>query len=194
MRCPEAGTAPAHRAALAADTPTRLTRAFTGRQARGIVNRFLREHSADAPPAYPEIHHVTAPLRAAGRAAGDADMINLWAGQAHELAREAPAAEVVAALAAEARERLDAARRALERSLDRRTRRRRSDFERLDVDEVLRPARRGFMAIRSSSDATRTTKPPTSKRSACPRSTSYSGGRPEGRAQQVEVAVVGRPA
>ena len=113
MRCPEAGTAPAHRAALAADTPTRLTRAFTGRQARGIVNRFLREHSADAPPAYPEIHHVTAPLRAAGRAAGDADMINLWAGQAHELAREAPAAEVVAALAAEARERLDAARRAL---------------------------------------------------------------------------------
>jgi nitronate monooxygenase len=116
MRCPEAGTAPAHRAALAGDAPTRLTRAFTGRQARGIVNRFLREHSADAPPAYPEIHHVTAPLRAAGRAAGDADMINLWAGQAHELAREAPAAEVVAALVAEARERLDAARRALDRS------------------------------------------------------------------------------
>ena len=113
MRCPEAGTSPAHRAALAADTPTRLTRAFTGRQARGIVNRFLRDHSDDAPPAYPEIHHVTAPLRAAGRAAGDADMINLWAGQAHELAREAPAAEVVAALAAEARARLDAARRAL---------------------------------------------------------------------------------
>jgi nitronate monooxygenase len=113
MRCPEAGTAPAHRAALAADTPTRLTRAFTGRQARGIVNRFMRDHSADAPPAYPEIHHVTAPLRAAGRASGDADMINLWAGQAHELAREAPAAEVVAALAAEARECLEAARRAL---------------------------------------------------------------------------------
>jgi nitronate monooxygenase len=116
MRCPEAGTAPAHREALAADTPTRLTRAFTGRQARGIVNRFLREHSDDAPPAYPEIHHVTAPLRAAGRAAGDADMINLWAGQAHELAREAPAAEVVAALVSEARERLDAAHRALDRS------------------------------------------------------------------------------
>jgi nitronate monooxygenase len=116
MRCPEAGTAPAHREALAADTPTRLTRAFTGRQARGIVNRFLREHSEDAPPAYPEIHHVTAPLRAAGRAAGDADMINLWAGQAHELAREAPAAEVVAALAFEAREHLDAARRALDRA------------------------------------------------------------------------------
>jgi nitronate monooxygenase len=113
MRCPEAGTSAAHRAALAAATPTRLTRAFTGRQARGIVNRFLREHSDEAPPAYPEIHHVTAPLRAAGRAAGDADMINLWAGQAHELARDAPAAEVVAALAADAAERLEAARRAL---------------------------------------------------------------------------------
>jgi len=113
MRCPEAGTAPAHRAALAADTPTGLTRAFTGRQARGIVNRFMRDHSADAPPAYPEIHHVTAPLRAAGRASGDADMINLWAGQAHELAQDAPAAEVVAALAAGASKRLEAARRAL---------------------------------------------------------------------------------
>jgi nitronate monooxygenase len=113
MRCPEAGTSAAHRAALAATTPTRLTRAFTGRQARGIVNRFLREHSDEAPPAYPEIHHVTAPLRAAGRAAGDADLINLWAGQAHELARDAPAAEVVAALAADAAERLEAARRAL---------------------------------------------------------------------------------
>jgi nitronate monooxygenase len=115
MRCPEAGTSAAHRAALAATTPTRLTRAFTGRQARGIVNRFLREHSDEAPPAYPEIHHVTAPLRAAGRAAGDADLINLWAGQAHELARDAPAAEVVAALAADAAERLEAARRALRR-------------------------------------------------------------------------------
>jgi nitronate monooxygenase len=113
MRCPEAGTSPAHQTALAAPAPTRLTRAFTGRKARGIVNRFLSEHSEDAPVAYPEIHHVTAPLRAAGRAAGDADMINLWAGQAHELARDAPAAEVVAALAAEAGARLEAARRAL---------------------------------------------------------------------------------
>jgi nitronate monooxygenase len=113
MRCPEAGTSAAHRDALATRTPTRLTRAFTGRQARGIVNRFLREHSAAAPTAYPEIHHVTAPLRAAGRAAGDADVVNLWAGQTHELARELPAAEVVATLAAEARDRLASARAAL---------------------------------------------------------------------------------
>jgi nitronate monooxygenase len=113
MRCPEAGTSPAHRQALAAAAPTRLTRAFTGRQARGIVNRFLREHSPDAPVAYPEIHHVTAPLRAAGRAAGDAEVLNLWAGQTHELAAELPAAEVVATMAAQAAEALAAATRGL---------------------------------------------------------------------------------
>jgi nitronate monooxygenase len=113
MRCPEAGTSAAHRDALAAPAPTRLTRAFTGRQARGIANRFLREHSTDAPLAYPEIHHVTAPLRAAGRAAGDAEVLNLWAGQTHELAPELPAAEVVATMAAEAAEALAGARGAL---------------------------------------------------------------------------------
>jgi nitronate monooxygenase len=110
MRCPEAGTSAAHREALAEPAPTAVTRAFTGRQARGIVNRFLREHSADAPAAYPEIHHATAPLRAAGRAAGDADVLNLWAGQAHELAPELPAADVVARMAAEATEALASAR------------------------------------------------------------------------------------
>jgi nitronate monooxygenase len=108
MRCPEAATAAVHREALATPAPTRLTRAFSGRNARGIVNRFLREHSADAPIAYPEVHHATAPLRAAGRKTGDADVINLWAGQAHVLARELPAAELVAALAAEAAESLHA--------------------------------------------------------------------------------------
>jgi nitronate monooxygenase len=53
--------------------------------------------------AYPEVHHLTTPLRAHGRSAGDADVVNLWAGQAHELAREVPAGELVALLAAEAR-------------------------------------------------------------------------------------------
>jgi nitronate monooxygenase len=104
MRCPEAGTSAPHREALATSRPTGLTRAFSGRLARGIVNRLQAEHTAGAPLAYPELHHVTAPLRAHGRKAGDADVINLWAGQAHELAEERPAAEVVARLAAEARE------------------------------------------------------------------------------------------
>ena len=96
-------------AALATDRPTGLTRAFSGRLARGIVNRLQAQHTAHAPTAYPEIHHVTAPLRAHGRKTGDADVINLWAGEAHALAEEIPAAEVVARLAAEARDALAAA-------------------------------------------------------------------------------------
>ena len=98
LLCPEAGTSEVHRRALASDAPTALTRAFTGRLARGIRNRFMAEHDGFAPSAYPEVHHMTAPLRAAGREAGDPDVVNLWAGQAHALAREAPAAEVVRAL------------------------------------------------------------------------------------------------
>jgi nitronate monooxygenase len=103
LRCPEAGTAEVHRAALATEAPTALTRAFSGKLARGIVNRFMREHS-DAPSAYPEIHHVTSPLRKAARAGGDPDLVNLWAGQAHVLATAEPAGDVARRLTAEARE------------------------------------------------------------------------------------------
>jgi nitronate monooxygenase len=103
MLTPEAGTAPPHRAALRSSDPTALTRAYSGRQARGVVNRFMREHGADAPHAYPEVHHLTTPIRAAARAAGNAEAINLFAGQAHSLAREAPAAEVIAGLLVDAR-------------------------------------------------------------------------------------------
>src|SRR5436190_1217846 len=98
----EAGTSPPHRAAFNADAPTALTRAFTGRRARGIVNRFMRDHDAAAPKAYPHVHHLTAPLRAAARAAGDAEGINLWAGQAYPLAEAEPAATLVARWGAEA--------------------------------------------------------------------------------------------
>ena len=98
LRAPEAGTSQAHRDALATDAPTALTRAFSGRLARGIRNRFMDEHP-DAPLAYPEIHYVTAPVRAAARKAGDADLINLWAGEAHALAEARPAAEIVRRLA-----------------------------------------------------------------------------------------------
>jgi nitronate monooxygenase len=102
LRCPEAGTSRVHREALVTRTSTELTRAFSGRRARGIVNRFLAEHR-DAPAGYPAIHHVTSPLRAAARAAHDPEVVNLWAGQTHELAQELPAAEVVDRLMAEAR-------------------------------------------------------------------------------------------
>jgi nitronate monooxygenase len=99
MLCPEAGTAPHHRAAIAdASRTTGLTRAFSGRLARGIVNRLQAEHSAAAPIAYPEVVTLLAPLRAHGVATGDAEVTNLWAGEAHALAQARPAAEVVAAL------------------------------------------------------------------------------------------------
>jgi nitronate monooxygenase len=109
LRCPEAGTSAVQRSAVATDTPTAMTRAFTGRLARGIRNQFLDEYSHAAPAAYPEVHYLTAPLRAAGRAAGNPDLVNLWAGQTHELSRELPAAELVAVLAGEARTALAAA-------------------------------------------------------------------------------------
>lgn len=109
LRCPEAGTSPVQRAAVASAAPTAMTRAFTGRLARGIRNRFMDGH--DAPVAYPELHYLTAPLRAAGRRSGDSDLVNLWAGQTHELGRELPAAALVAELAREARASLAAASR-----------------------------------------------------------------------------------
>lgn len=110
LRTPEAGTSPVHAAALAEDRPTTVTRAFTGRRARALVNRATMELSAAAPAAYPEVHALTAPLRAAARAAGDAEELHLWAGQAYRLAEPVPAGELVRRLAAEAREALAAAR------------------------------------------------------------------------------------
>ena len=92
---PEAGASAAHRRALRGDRPTKLTRAFTGRRARGIVNRFMLDHDAAAPSAYPEINYVTAPIRAAARASDDGETINLWAGQAYPLTQERSASELV---------------------------------------------------------------------------------------------------
>ena len=109
MLTPEAATSPAHREAFRGGGPTALTRAFTGRTARGIKNRFMREHGSDAPHGYPEVHHLTAPVRAAARARGDAEGFNLWAGQAYPLAVALPAGELVRRLADEAREALRSA-------------------------------------------------------------------------------------
>ena len=109
MLTPEAGTSAAHREALAADRPTRLTRAFTGRTARGIENRFIREHEDGAPRGYPDVHHLTAPVRTAARERGDYEGFHLWAGQAYQLAEELPARALVRRLAREAREALSAA-------------------------------------------------------------------------------------
>lgn len=102
LRSREAGTSAAQRAATAVDAPTVLTRAFSGRLARGIVNSWHREHGEAAPRAYPEVHHLTSPLRAHGRGAGDPDLINLWAGQAHRLAQDLSAEEITRAFGRDA--------------------------------------------------------------------------------------------
>ncbi len=111
LRCPEAGTSAAHREALGTHGRTALTRAFSGRRARGLVNRFLTEHSAGAPAAYPQVHHLTAPLRAAARAAGDPGGLGMWAGQAHPLAEAVPAGDLVRRLDDDAEAALAAAPR-----------------------------------------------------------------------------------
>jgi nitronate monooxygenase len=102
MLSPEAGTSDVHRAALRGSTETVLTRAFTGRLARGIQNEFIAEHGAEAPIAYPELHYVTAPLRQRAREQGDPELVNLWAGEAHQLAQELPAGEIVRRLMSDA--------------------------------------------------------------------------------------------
>lgn len=101
--CPEAGTSAPHRQALleAAYADTMVTRAFSGRSARGLANRFAREHSAVAPTGYPEVHHLTRPLRVEAARRGDHDVLHLWAGTGWRVARPEPAADVVARLTAD---------------------------------------------------------------------------------------------
>lgn len=96
---PEAGTPEVHRAAVRGEGSTVLTRAFSGRLARGIANAWTAGPGEGAPSAYPEVHHLTQPLRGHGRTSGDADLVNLWAGTGHGRARDVPAATVVADLA-----------------------------------------------------------------------------------------------
>jgi nitronate monooxygenase len=103
LGCPEAGTHPTYLAALSDHRFDRtvMTRAFTGRPARALVNAFVREHDAAAPRGYPEVHHVTRPLRQAAAAAGDAEHLHLWAGEGWQRLRPMPAADLVRTLAAE---------------------------------------------------------------------------------------------
>ncbi|GEC05988.1 oxidoreductase [Streptomyces spinoverrucosus] len=111
LATPESGANAVHKQALTNPlfVRTELTRAFSGRPARGLVNRFMREHGPYAPAAYPEIHHLTSPIRKAAAKAGDAQGMALWAGQGHRMARELPAGQLVEVLAGE----LEAARTAL---------------------------------------------------------------------------------
>lgn len=100
LRAHESGTSPTHRAALADPgfATTVVTRAFTGRPARGLLNGFIERHEPAAPYGYPEVHHLTRDLRRAAAAAGDPHRLHLWAGTGYRAAIEAPAAEIIRAL------------------------------------------------------------------------------------------------
>ncbi len=104
---PEATTSAPWRRSLknAGDDATRLTRVYSGRYARGIENRFLRELRAEEKdiPAYPIQNALTQELRAAAAKAGSADVLSLWAGQGVGAIREMPAADLVATLWEETR-------------------------------------------------------------------------------------------
>jgi nitronate monooxygenase len=107
--CPESKISRPHRAALkaAADDTTSLTNLMTGRPARALHNRMIRELGAisDA-PAFPLAAGAVAPLRAKAEAAGSGDFSPMWSGQAASLGVEMPARELTRKLASEAQQRL----------------------------------------------------------------------------------------
>ena len=104
--CPEAPISPLYREALKGtkDNATSITNVFTGRPARAIVNRFMREVGpmSDLVPEFPLAAATLAPLRAKSEMAGSADFTPFWSGQAARLGRELSAAELTKQLAAEA--------------------------------------------------------------------------------------------
>ena len=97
LRTDEAGTSAVHRAALSDPEFDRtvITRAFTGRPARALHNDFIAAHGANAPVAYPAVHHLTRPIRQAATKAGDTQRVHLWAGTGYREAPTGPAANVI---------------------------------------------------------------------------------------------------
>ncbi|MFF0387238.1 nitronate monooxygenase [Kitasatospora sp. NPDC004615] len=98
LRTDESGATATHRRALVELPDTTVTRAFTGRPARALRNAFITRHDGHAPAAYPEVHYLTQPLRAAAARRDDAAGMHLWAGTAHASAREGGAGEVTRGL------------------------------------------------------------------------------------------------
>ena len=106
LACPESKILPLHRAALktARDDGTAVTNVMTGRPARGLVNRLMRELGpiSDAAPAFPLAGGALAPLHAKAQAQGSGEFSSMWAGQSAAMAREMPATDLTRSLAAEA--------------------------------------------------------------------------------------------
>ncbi len=107
LACPESKILPPHRAALrtARDDGTAITNVMTGRPARGLINRVMRELGpiSDLPPEFPLAGGALAPLHVKAQAQGSGDFSSMWAGQAAALAKEVPAVELTRGLWAEAR-------------------------------------------------------------------------------------------
>ena len=103
LACPESGAPEVHKKTLLSspEDETRITDKFSGRAARGIANRFIRQMARAPVLAFPAQNHVTSALRAASAKAGKPDFVSMWAGQAAPLARALPAAELIARLEAE---------------------------------------------------------------------------------------------
>ena len=103
LLCPEADTSPVHRAALQSEAArtTALTNVFTGRPARAIVNRIVREVGplSDAAPPFPLAASAVAPLRAKAESLGSGDFSPLWAGQNAAACKPVPAAALTRELA-----------------------------------------------------------------------------------------------
>jgi nitronate monooxygenase len=110
LRCPESKVIAPARIALAQahDDSTVITNVMTGRPARGVANRVMRETGPISPhaPAFPHAATSLGPLKAAAEKLGKVDFTNLWAGQAVRMGREMPAAELTRALAGAALARL----------------------------------------------------------------------------------------
>jgi nitronate monooxygenase len=104
LTCDEAGIPEAYKQAIlnAREDQTRVTRAFSGRSARGIVNRFMTEleedDSRDSILPFPLQNQLTRPLRTKAAQRGKAEFLSLWAGQGLRLARRQPAAQLIARL------------------------------------------------------------------------------------------------
>ncbi|OBG38862.1 nitronate monooxygenase family protein [Mycobacterium sp. E3198] len=103
LRATESGASATHQAALTdpAYTETVITRAFTGRPARGLRNAFIDAHEAQAPLGYPAIHHLTTGMRKAAAAAGKPDYVHLWAGTGYRHATAEPATDILRRLASD---------------------------------------------------------------------------------------------
>ncbi|TYR79153.1 nitronate monooxygenase [Priestia megaterium] len=104
--CKESGASEVYKSALLNHTykSTAVTRSFTGRRARGLVNKFLSSYTSLAPAAYPHIHHMTKPIRTKAAEQKNAEYLSLWAGTGYDKVQDQSVAELMSFLVKELEE------------------------------------------------------------------------------------------